>query len=76
MKNNFTNDSLIQFIYKECSAREAAQIKKEIMSNDEFAVEYHQLRAAVDNLDAIDEQPSQTSIDIILNYAMESVEHE
>jgi len=76
MKNNFTNESLIQFIYKECSAEDAALIRKEIVNNTEFAYEYHTLRAMVNNLDTIKEEPSQTSIEIIMNYAMDAVEHE
>jgi len=76
MKNNFTNELLLQFIYKECTPAEEAFIIKGIMNDADLASEYHTLLAAVSDLNSVSEEPSQTSVDIILNYAMEGVEHE
>lgn len=76
MKNNYTSESLLQFIYKECNAAEAAEFKKAIMSDVALAKEYQMMLAAIEDLNSIhSEEPSHTSLDIIMQHAASEVEN-
>ena len=76
MKNNYTSESLLQLIYKECSEKEAFEIKKAILSDVDLAKEYQMMLTVVEDLSGIHaEEPSQTSIDIIMQHATSEVEN-
>ncbi|HZG00859.1 MAG TPA: hypothetical protein VEY71_07645 [Chitinophagales bacterium] len=75
MTQNFTHEDLVRFIYKECSAEEAVSVKRAILSNTDVAAEYHAMLTVKEDLDTEFLQPHQTSINIILQHAMQEVEH-
>ena len=75
MTPNFTHDDLLRFLYKECSADEAPRVKRAILSNTEMAAEYHAMLTVKEDLDQEFLEPSQTSVNIILQHAMQEVEH-
>jgi hypothetical protein len=66
---------LLRFIYKETSADEGTRIKRAILSNPELAGEYHAMLTVKEDLDTEFLEPSQTSVNIILQHAMQEVEH-
>ena len=75
MTPTFTHEDLLRFIYKECSAEENTAAKRAILSNTELAAEYHAVLTVKEDLDGEFLEPSQTSINIILQHAMQEVEH-
>ena len=75
MTQNFTHDDLLRFIYKECSSSEAIEIKRAILASTELGAEYHAMLTVKENLDTQFTEPSQTSVNIILQHAMQEVEH-
>ena len=75
MTQNFTHEDLLRFLYKECSPNEATAVKRAILSNTELAAEYHAMLTVKEDLDTEFLQPHQTSINIILQHAMQEVEH-
>ena len=75
MTQNFTHEDLLRFIYKETSPDEATAVKRAILANTELAAEYQGMLTVKENLDTQFLEPSQTSINIILQHAMQEVEH-
>jgi hypothetical protein len=71
MKQTFTPLELIRFIYQELGPEEEARIKKYIAENPEAAEELHHLMESVRELDAVSVEPSESSVNIILNFSRE-----
>jgi hypothetical protein len=71
-----TPNDLLRFIYRETSAEEEARIKTELTENPRLALEFHQLMQAVQLLDGCSMEPSETSVNVILDYSKESIEEE
>ena len=74
MTNHFTPNDLIRFIYRETSALEDAQIKLQLAEDSELAVEFSRLLEMVTAMDEVKLEPSETSVNLILEYSREQVE--
>ena len=74
MTNHFTPNDLIRFIYRETSALEDAQIKLQLAEDSELAVEFSRLLEMVIAMDEVKLEPSETSVNLILEYSREQVE--
>ncbi len=66
MKQTFTSNDLLRFIYHEVSSAEEEGIKNCILENLEFANKFHLLNNSVNELNAVQFEPSDTSVRIIL----------
>ena len=75
MQLNFTHEDLLRFIYKELAPDEANAVKRAILSNTELAAEYHAMLTVKEDLDTQFLEPHQTSVNIILQHALQEVEH-
>ena len=75
MTQTFTREDLLRFIYKEITADEATAVKRAILADAELAAEYQAMLTVKEDLDAQFLEPSQTSVNIILQHAMQEVEH-
>jgi len=71
MKDSFTTNDLIRFIYREVSPEEEMRIKNFIAEYPEAAEEFHLLMGSVMELDSISLEPSESSVNIILDYSRE-----
>ena len=72
---NFTQEDLIQYMYKETSAEKTAAITAALNSDYNLREIMEVLSASYDKLDTIELlAPRQQSIDAILNYAEKAVE--
>jgi anti-sigma factor RsiW len=71
MKQTFTPNDLIRFIYRELSPEEEGRIKNLIAENPEMAKELHQLMESVMQLDSVSMDPSESSVAIVLDYSRE-----
>jgi hypothetical protein len=76
MKHFFTPDDLVRFIYHEVSADEEARIKLFITENPEAAEELQLLMQSVMELESVSLEPSESSVNIILDYSREHAPEE
>ena len=76
MKQTFTPNDLIRFIYRELSPEEEGRIKNFIAENPGTAQELHLLMESVMELDMVSEEPSETSIRLILEQSREEFAEE
>ena len=74
MRNHFTPNDLLRFVYRETSAEEDAQIRLQLAEDAELAVEFHRLIEMVTTMDAVKLEPSETSVNLILDYSRTQVE--
>ena len=71
MKQTFTPNDLIRFIYRELSPEEEGRIKNFIAEDPETAQELHLLMESVMELDSISMDPSESSVNTVLSYSQE-----
>ena len=76
MKQIFTPDDLVRFIYKETTPEENLAIKKAILDDMELAITYQAMLTAHEQLDCISMEPDPSSINLILQYSRDSVRQE
>jgi len=76
MTNYFTPNDLIRFIYHEMTPAEEAQIRMQLAADAKLAAELHRLTDVVSMLDDAELQPSETSVNLILEYSREQIEEE
>jgi len=69
MTKTFTQDDLIRFLYRETTEVETKEINKALLCDNELLAQYQELNAVSKQLNTIKLEPSQASIQNILNYA-------
>ena len=69
MEQNFTQNQLIRFIYKESDAAETIRIAEALSSDPVLAQEHEELLEAMDQLPQVQFTPSEDSIRTILQYS-------
>ena len=68
MTHNFTPNDLIRFIYRETSPEEDIDIRQWVLEDESAANLFQQLVESKQSLDIEAMEPSETSINIILEY--------
>ena len=69
MKQTFTPDQLIQFLYKETDLPESLEIADELEHDLLLLEEYHELAEAYNELPKVQFSPSSKTISRILQYS-------
>lgn len=69
MKQNFTKNDLIRYIYKETSVAETLTIKEALNSDFELLVKYQELLQGYQQLPKATFSPSSSTIQNILKYS-------
>ena len=69
----FTTDDLVRFIYNETTAEESSAIKKAILENLDLAKTYQGMLTAKEELEQGKLNPSDSSIEIIMQYSRSTV---
>ena len=69
----FTTDDLVRFVYNETTADESSAIKKAILENLDLAKTYQGMLTAKEELEQGKLNPSDSSIDIIMQYSRSTV---
>ena len=72
----FTQEDLVRFIYNATSEEESLEIKKALLENLDLAKAYQGMLTVKDELEQGKLNPSDSSIDIILQYSREQVNTE
>lgn len=73
MTPTFTHEQLIRYIYNDCTAEERQTIGRAICDNAELAAEFLEMKDIYNHLNAEQHEPSQTSLDIIMQYVSSEV---
>ncbi len=77
MKQTFTKNQLIRFMYKETSASETFAIKKALNSSSELMEEFQLLQSVHQQLPKVRFTPRRSSVQNILKYSKATaIEHE
>ena len=71
--HNFTPEDLLQYLYKETSPDQTAQIEAALQTDWSLREKFEVLNSAQKRLEALKMSPSQQTIDNILNYAEKAV---
>ena len=74
MAKPFTPEDLIRFIYQETSPDEEAGLKAQLTADPGFLSQYQHLLEAILMLDAFKMDPSETSVNLILEFSREQIE--
>ncbi len=69
----FTTDDLVRFVYNETTADESSVIKKAILENLDLAKTYQGMLSAKEELEQGKLNPSDSSIEIIMQYSGSTV---
>lgn len=71
--HSFTQEDLVQYLYKESSPEKTAILKATLETDWILREKYEVISASVNNLESISLSPRKIAIDNILNYAERSV---
>lgn len=69
MIKTFTQDDLVRYIYQETTKEENIEIEQAMLFDEALADDYAELCGVVSSLNGIQKEPSQSTIDSILNYS-------
>ena len=72
--HSFTQEDLLQYLYKETSAEKAIAIKEALVNDWDLREKFNFLSSAQQNLEVIKLSPRKQTIDFIRNYAEKDVE--
>ena len=71
--HNFTPEDLLQYLYKETSPTQTAEIKAALETDWSLREKFEVITSAQSRLETLKMSPSQQTIDNILNYAEKAV---
>ena len=71
--HNFTPEDLLQYLYKETSPEQTAQITAALETDWSLREKFEVITSAQSRLEALKMSPSQQTIDNILSYAEKAV---
>lgn len=71
MTKIYTEDDLLLYLYKELTNKEVIEIENALQQQPYLREKLSEMSAAVAMIVAIETEPSQTSVDMVLEYALE-----
>lgn len=71
MTKIYTEDHLLLYLYNELSNEEVIEIENALQQQPYLRDKLSEMSAAVAMISAIETEPSQTSVDMVLEYALE-----
>lgn len=72
MAKNYTENDLLRYLYDELSEKEKFEIESQLLLNNQLNKAFVKLQNGKANLEQLAQEPSETSIDIILTYSQET----
>lgn len=72
MAKSYTENDLVRYLYQEVSEKEKHEIAAQLLINSRLNKCFLQLKSGMANIESLAQEPSQTSIDIILAYSQET----
>jgi hypothetical protein len=72
MAKDYTENDLILYLYKELNEAETKELESALLVNPQLQTLFNNLKAGMAVLNQLEAEPSQTSIDLILEYSQKS----
>ncbi len=72
MTHNFTPNDLLRFLYRETTHEEDIKIKLWISEDSDISHLFSEMISSAESLDFVPLQPSETSVNIILDYSRQT----
>jgi hypothetical protein len=72
MAKDYTENDLILYLYKELNESETKELESALLVSPALQVSFNNLKAGMAVMNQLEEEPSQTSIDLILEYSQKS----
>lgn len=72
MAKDYTENDLILYLYKELNEAETKELESALLVSPTLQVSFNNLKAGMAVMNQLEEEPSQTSIDLILEYSQKS----
>ncbi len=69
MPKIYTENHLLLYLYNELSDEEVVELNAELAKNPVLFQQYQQLKSGINALNKLSVEPSQTSVDLIMEYA-------
>ncbi|MBU3714645.1 MAG: hypothetical protein FGM46_06815 [Ferruginibacter sp.] len=69
---SFSTEDLLEFLYKECDSEKMEAIESALSDNPDLNQEFLQIKEVQSTLNDVNYSPSKKSVDLILEYAMNS----
>lgn len=66
----YTTKQILQYLYKELNEKEKSEFEAEMLCNKSLANKVNRFKSALNQIEQLSAEPSQTSIDIVLEYSM------
>jgi hypothetical protein len=73
MQHNYTFDDVILYIYNELDTEEGYKLQKELQEDPELQREYNETVKMLGMLDKMIDNPSPTTIDLILEHSYANI---
>lgn len=72
MAQNYTENDLLRYLYQEVSEKEKLEIEAQLLVDSKLQNAFISLKNGMESLDKLSEEPSQTSVDIIMEYSQKT----
>lgn len=72
MAKDYTENDLILYLYKELNEAETKELESALLINPSLQASFNNLKAGMAVMNQLEAEPSQTSIDLILEYSQKS----
>ncbi len=65
----YTENELLLYIYGELSQKDSQAIERELAVNKDLQTKFYNLKSAIGLIAELEEEPSKTSIDLVMEYS-------
>lgn len=72
MAQNYTENDLLRYLYHEVSEKEKLEMEAQLLVNADLQKAFVLLKSGMESLEKLSEEPSQTSVDIIMEYSQKT----
>lgn len=72
MAQNYTENDLLRYLYQEVSEKEKLEMEAQLLVNVKLQKAFVLLKNGMESLEKLSEEPSLTSVDIIMEYSQKT----
>ncbi|MCF8254281.1 MAG: hypothetical protein K9H61_01665 [Bacteroidia bacterium] len=72
MANHYTENDLLLYLYKEMSEEDSKNLELALITDEKLQASLTNLKAGITALESLEEEPSQTTIELILEYSQKT----
>jgi hypothetical protein len=72
MANHYTENDLLLYLYKEMSEEDSKKLELALITDEKLQASLTNLKAGITALESLEEEPSPTTIELILEYSQKT----